>query len=144
MNALLPDQHIAVIVLANADELHGSAISPEAMASRIMDIVAPPAKVHVESSIISRAREWLARIADKEIDRTQLTTTFNAYLTDQLVSQSNFARLGKLLAIVPVGSRAGSDGGTVYEFLVRYPKAQYHYKISITQQGKINGLTLSP
>ena len=41
MNALLPDEHVAVIVLTNSDAFHGPATSPDQTAARILDIVAP-------------------------------------------------------------------------------------------------------
>jgi len=144
MNAILPDDHIAVVVLANADGLKSNAtIAPEYVAAQILDIVAPLPKARVDNAIVSRAREWLVRLADKNVDRTQLTPQFSAYLTDRLVSEAAFKKLGKILAIVPTGSSAGDNGDTVYEFLVRYPKTQYRYKMSITPQGKIDGLVLT-
>ncbi|MDQ2991333.1 MAG: beta-lactamase family protein [Candidatus Eremiobacteraeota bacterium] len=146
MNALLPDDHIAVIVLANTDALHGDdgAIAPEYLAAQILDIVAPPAAVRVENAIVSRAKEWLGRLADKNVDRTQLTPQFSAFLTDELVSHANIKSYGKLLAIVPISSKSGDDGSTVYEFLVRFKNGQYHYHFGVTNQSKIDELLLSP
>lgn len=146
MNALLPDDHIAVIVLANTDALHGAGgvIAPEFVAAQILDIVAPPAAVHVENAIVSRAKEWLGRLADKQVDRTQLTPQFSAYLTDELVSRANFKSYGKLLAIVPISSKSVDKDTTVYEFLVTYKSGQFHYHFGVTNQGKIDELLLSP
>lgn len=145
MNALLPDQHVAVIVLANADGLKSNGtIAPEQVAAQILDVVSPLPRAHVENAIVARAKEWLARLAAKDVDRTQLTPRFSAYLTDALVSTANFGGLGKLQAIVPTGSSVGANGDTVYEFLVRYPKAEYRYKMSIAPEGKIDGLVLMP
>src|SRR5581483_11254862 len=43
MDAMLPDRHIAVIVLTNADALHSSRVaSAQQLAARILDIVSPP------------------------------------------------------------------------------------------------------
>jgi D-alanyl-D-alanine carboxypeptidase len=145
MNALLPDDHIAVVVLSNTDALHSNGvIAPEYVAAQILDIVAPPQSAHVENAIVSRAKEWLGRLADKNVDRTQLTPQFSAYLTDKLVSHANFKAFGKLLAIVPISSRAGGNGDTLYEFLVKFQHGQYHYHFQLTPQGKIDLLELAP
>ncbi|MDE2481642.1 MAG: beta-lactamase family protein [bacterium] len=144
MNALLPDDHIAVIVLANTDAAHPRVVAPEEVAARVIDIVAPPGKTRVDNAIVAKAREWLERIAEKRIDRTQLTPAFSAYLTDELVARADFAALGRPLAIVPISSRAGDGGDTVYEFLVRFPHEQYHYRLRIAADGKIDGLVLTP
>jgi D-alanyl-D-alanine carboxypeptidase len=142
-NALLPDDHIAVIVLANADSLHGSHVtSPSGTAARILDVVAPPATTHLDNAVVTRAKDWLTYLAEKHVDRTQLTPTFSAYLSDDLVSRSDFAALGKLQAIVPISSTTESNGDTLYEFLVRYPHGRYHYKFALTRDGKIDEITL--
>jgi D-alanyl-D-alanine carboxypeptidase len=145
INALLPDNHIAVIVLTNVDSLHGGRVaSPATLAAQVLDVVAPPSTAHLDNAIVARAEEWLQRLADKHIDRTQLTPAFSTYLTDDLVSRSNFAALGKLQTIVPISSTTESNGDTLYEFLVRYPHARsYHYKFALTQDGKIDTLVLA-
>ncbi|MDP9025171.1 MAG: hypothetical protein M3N13_07350, partial [Candidatus Eremiobacteraeota bacterium] len=99
---------------------------------------------HMENAVIERAREWLGRLANHSIDRTQLTARFSSYLTDQLVVKENFAALGKAQTLVPISSTAGSGGDTVYEFLARFAHEQYHYRISIAKDGKIDGLVLEP
>ncbi len=145
MNALLPDDHIAVIVCANTDSFaSGRVVAPEEVAARVVDIVLPPQRAHVDNAIVSKAREWLQRIADKHIDRTQLTPAFSAYLTDSLVARSDFAALGHPTSLVPISSRSGQNGDTVYEFLVTFPHARYHYRITLTRDGKIDGLVLTP
>ncbi len=143
MNALLPDNHIAVIVLANADALHGGrVVSPEAVAAHVLDVVSPPGTAKLDNAVVTRAKEWLARIAEKNVDRTQLTQSFSTYLSDDLVSSSNFAALGKLQSIVPISSTTESNGDTLYEFLVQYPHVRYHYKFGLTKDGKIDELSL--
>ncbi|MGA8535410.1 MAG: serine hydrolase domain-containing protein [Candidatus Tumulicola sp.] len=144
INALLPDEHIAVIVSVNADSLHGGKVaSPAAVAARVLDVIAPPSTAHLDNAIVARAQEWLQRLADKHIDRTQLTPAFSTYLTDDLVSRSNFAALGKLQTIVPISSTTEANGDTLYEFIVRYPRAQYRYKFALAGDGKIDELVLA-
>lgn len=143
MNALLPDDHVAVIVFANVDSLHSrDVVQPEDVAAQILDIVLPPQRSHVDNAVVARATEWLGRIADKNIDRTQLTPAFSAYLTDDLVARANFAALGKPLDIIPIASTTESGGGTLYEFLVRFQRGQYHYRFGLTSDGKINEIVL--
>ncbi len=145
MNAILPDDHIAVIVLANTDSFQSRAVViPETVAAQVLDIVLPPGSTHVENSVLERARDWLDRLATHRIDRTQLTETFSAYLTDALVSKADFASLGKAQSLIPVSSTAGANGDTVYEFLVHFPHDQYHYRFSLSKDGKIDGLVLVP
>ena len=145
MNAMLPDDHIAVIVLTNTDaERSARVVQPEALAAHILDVIAPPAAAHVEPTIVQRAREWIERLAEHRIDRTQLTPGFSAYLTDDLIAKSNFASLGKVQAIVPIASVAAANGATEYEFLVRFAHEQDHYRFVVTKDGKIDGLGLRP
>jgi CubicO group peptidase (beta-lactamase class C family) len=145
MNALLPDDHIAVIVLTNIDaERSQRVLQPEATAGRILDVIAPPSTAYVENAIVRRAHEWLERLADHRIDRTQLTPEFSAFLTDELIAQSNFASLGKVQTMVPIASMATPTGGTEYEFLVRFSHEQDHYRFVVAKDGKIDGLGLRP
>lgn len=145
MNALLPDDHVAVIVLANTDSLHSSTVvEPEEVTSEVLDVVVPPARTSVDNAIVARAKEWLGRIASKDIDRTQLTAQFSAYLTDALVAKANFASLGKPLDIIPIASTTQNGGGTLYEFLVHFQHAQYHYRFGLTPDGKIDEILLTP
>ena len=145
MNAVLPDDHIAVIVLANVDmHASGNMVQPEALASRILDILAPPSVAHLDNAIVTRAREWLERLASDRIDRTQLTASFSNYLTDDLVARSNFAQYGKILALIPVSSVDRGNGDTMYEFLVRYPKDTFHFRFTVAKDGKVDGLQLVP
>ena len=145
MNALLPDDHVAVIVLANTDLLHSrDVVTPEQVAAEILDIVVPPQRAQIDNAVVDRATEWLGRIANKNIDRTQLTPAFSAYLTDDLLVRANFAAFGKPLDIIPIASTTQSDGDTLYEFLVRFQHGQYHYRFGLTPDGKIYEIYLLP
>ena len=144
MNALLPDDHLAVIVLANVDSFRSaSVVQPEEVAAEILDIVLPPERANVDNAIVARAKEWLGRIASRNIDRTQLTPAFSAYLTDDLVAHAGFAALGKPLDFIPIGSSTGA-GETVYEFLVRFQSGRFRYKFGLTPDGKIGEIWLAP
>jgi D-alanyl-D-alanine carboxypeptidase len=142
MNALFPVQHVGVIVFSNADSLHLPTTIPEGIGGRILDLLVPPATTHLSNATIERAREWLTLLASGHVRRDELTPSFSAYLTDDLVARQNLAGLGPLQSIVPVSSTVESDGDTLYEFLVRYRYAQYHYDFEVTAQGKIDGLRL--
>jgi D-alanyl-D-alanine carboxypeptidase len=144
MNALLPEQQVGVIVFSNADSLHGGSITvPEELGARILDMIVPPATAHLDNAIVTRAKEWLQRLATRRLDRSEFTPSFSAYLSDDLVARENFAALGTLQAIVPISSSAESNGDTLYEFIVRYPRARYHYEFEITRNGKIDGILLT-
>jgi D-alanyl-D-alanine carboxypeptidase len=144
MNAMLPEEHVSVIVLSNADSLHGPATIPEEIGNRVLDVLAPPPKTaQLDNPVITRAKDWLARLASKNIDRSDLTPTFSAYLTDDLIARSNFAALGTLQTIVPISSSTEANGDTLYVFLVRYQSAQYHYNFELAPNGKVDGIALT-
>ncbi|HEY1655285.1 MAG TPA: serine hydrolase domain-containing protein, partial [Candidatus Tumulicola sp.] len=51
-NAVLPDDHIAVIVLANTDALHGGrVVSPMQVAARVLDVVSPPGTAQLDNAV---------------------------------------------------------------------------------------------
>lgn len=144
MNALLPDQHIAVIVLANVDNLHGdSAVQPERVASQILDMIAPIPQANVENTIVERAKEWIGRLQRTSPDRTQLTPQFNAYLSDALIAQTNLKSLGDLQSLTPTASFS-QNGDNVYVFIAQFPKEKMRFQMSLTSQGKIDGLLFTP
>jgi D-alanyl-D-alanine carboxypeptidase len=144
MNALLPEQQVGVIVFSNVDSLHGGSVTiPEELGARILDIVVPPTSTRLDNAIVTQAKEWLERLASRHLDRSELTPAFSTYLTDDLIARENFAAMGPLQSIVPIASSAESNGDTRYEFLVRYPRAQYHYLFEVTHDGKVDGITLS-
>jgi D-alanyl-D-alanine carboxypeptidase len=141
MNALLPEQHVAVIVFSNADSLHGGATIPEEIGARVLDVLVPP-KASLDNAVISKAKEWLERLASHNIDRAELTPAFSAYLTDDLVAREDFASLGALEGIVPLSSASEKNGDTLYEFLVQYPHAKYRYEFEVAPDGKVDGISL--
>jgi D-alanyl-D-alanine carboxypeptidase len=142
-NALLLDRHDAVIVLTNTDSLNGGrVVAPIDVASHVLDAFDPAQTANLDNAVIARVREWLQRLADKNIDRTELTPAFSRYLSDQVVSRADVAALGKLESIVPVSSSQQTNGDTLYVFLVRFAKAQYHCRFAVTADGKIDGLYL--
>ena len=144
MNAVLPDEHVAVIVLTNADSLHGQdVISPERVANRILDVVAPLPPAHFANLITQRAGEWLGRLQRDDIDRTQLTPDFSQYLSDQVVIRANLKDLGPVLSMVPIESYQRS-GITVYVFDVKFRSGALRYSFSLAPDGKIAGLLLQP
>ena len=144
MNALLPAQHVAVIVLANADSLGSRAtVQPELIANRILDVVAPLPPVHVANPIVMRATEWLGRLARDEIDRTQLTPAFSEYLTDDVVEHANLASMGSLRSIYPTESYQQS-GNTVYLFEAKFQRGSLRYQLTLAPDGKIAGILLLP
>lgn len=144
MNAMLPDEHLAVIVLANADSLHdGTTVQPERLANRILDIIAPLPPAHFGNVITTRAAEWLGRLARLDIDRTQLTPAFSQYLTDPVVHRADFASFGPVRSLVPVESYQRS-GDTVYVFDVKFRHGAYRFDFALTPDGKIDGLFLQP
>lgn len=144
MNELLPDQHVAVIVLTNADSLHGQdVVSPERLANRILDVVAPLPPAHFANTIMQRATEWLGRLSRDDIDRTQLTPQFSQYLSDQVVIRADLKGMGPVVSMVPIESFQRS-GDTAYVFEVKFRSGTYRYQFVLAPDGKIDGLLLTP
>jgi D-alanyl-D-alanine carboxypeptidase len=141
-NAQLPSDHIGVIVFSNADSVHGGVTIPEQIGARVLDVLAPPTHARLDNAVVTRAKDWLNRLASKHLDRSELTPTFSAYLTDDLVARENFAALGRLQVMVPISSSTESNGDTLYEFYVRFPHAHYRYNFEVAPDGKIDGLML--
>jgi D-alanyl-D-alanine carboxypeptidase len=142
-NTVLPSEHAAVVVLSNTDGLHGKDVaSPQELTQRVLDTIDPPVAAKLDNAIVTRAKQWLRMLADKKIDRTQLTPEFSAYLTDSLVSSENFASLGPVTAFVPLSSTTAPNGNVDYEFLVRYTHGEYRYVFTVAPDGKIDGLQL--
>ncbi len=144
MNAVLPDDHVAVIVLANVDSLHGPAAVPESIAGRILDVVEPPSARRVDNSIVTRARQWVGFLATDRLDRTQLTPQFSRYLSDSMVRQMQIAPLGPLVSLVPISSATERHGDTDYEFLALFAHGERHFQFVLTPDGKIDFLSLMP
>lgn len=145
MNALLPEEHVAVIVLSNAGSPNAtSTVSPERLAYRILDLVAPLPPAHFDNVIVRRASEWLDRLARLDIDRTQLTPAFSQYLSDRVVIQADLRSEGPLESIVPVENFQRS-GDTVYVFDIRFRRGgSMRYQFALTPDGKIDQLVLEP
>ncbi|HKU67345.1 MAG TPA: serine hydrolase domain-containing protein [Candidatus Baltobacteraceae bacterium] len=144
MNAMLPDEHLAVIVLTNADSLNGATtVQPERLANRILDVISPLPPAHFGNLITTRATEWLGRLARIDVDRTQLTTAFSQYLSDQVVHRADVASLGPVLSLVPFESYQRS-GDTVYVFDVKFRRGAYRFNFALAPDGKIDGLFLQP
>jgi hypothetical protein len=92
-------------VFANVDAFRSrSVVQPEEVAAQILDIVLPPARAHVDNAIVSRATEWLGRVANKNIDRTQLTPALSTILSDDVIAHAGYAALGKPLDVIPIAS----------------------------------------
>lgn len=144
MNALLPDRHVAVIVLSNANSsFEATTVSPERIASRVLGLVAPLPPANVANQIVQRASEWLGRMARVDIDRTQLTPAFSKRLTDRVILQTDLRSAGALESIVPV-ENFERDGDTVYVFDVRFKNGAMRYQFALTPDGKIDDLLLQP
>jgi CubicO group peptidase (beta-lactamase class C family) len=144
MNALLPDRHVAVIVLANADSLHGQdTVSPERLANRVLDVVAPLPPAHFAGVVTQRATEWLGRLQRLDVDRTQLTPDFSQFLSDRVVIRADLKGLGPVVSIVPIESFQRS-GDTVYVFAVKFRHGAFRYQFALAPDGKIDGLLLQP
>jgi hypothetical protein len=117
---------------------------PEAVAAQILDLLVPPTNARLDNAVIARAKEWIARLGSRRIDRSELTPAFSAYLTDDVLAQENVQAFGTLTSIVPLSSQTEENGDTRYEFLVRFSHGgRYHYTFETAADGKVDGLELT-
>jgi D-alanyl-D-alanine carboxypeptidase len=145
MNALLPDRHIAVIVLANAgmSAENESTVEPERVANRILDAIAPLPQAHVANDVVARATEWIGRLQGNRIDRTQLTADFSQYLSDAVVERANLKGYGPLISLTPIESDQRSND-VVYVFDAKFRSGSARFLFGLTPDGKIDELFLEP
>ena len=146
LNAVLPDDRIAVIVLTNADSRGGADLGADA------DRGADSRRRRAAGNRASRQRdrrasEGLARAHRRQADRSHRTHAGVQRVPYRRPRRGNlrFCRIrGKYRAIVPISSTTESNGDTLYEFVVQYPHDQFHYKFAVTQDGKVDELLLGP
>jgi hypothetical protein len=107
-------------------------------------MAAPSASATIDPQMLSRAKDWFARLQAGNIDRSQLATTANGALTDSAISNARnmLASLGAPLSFVQ--QQAGSQGGVNYAvYLLTFKDgSKLDFFFAVDQQGKIEGLQL--
>jgi len=102
-----------------------------------------PEPIAVDAARLALAQEWLARIADGRIDRTQLDPQLSALITDQVVSGgvAYAGPYGRPQDLVPIEIRTNYEGlATLYQ--ARYPAAVLTWIVRTNSAGRINGMCL--
>jgi D-alanyl-D-alanine carboxypeptidase len=146
-NEYFPKLHEFVIALVNTSSVEASGIGAaafEAMHPAIAAAVQRPAAGE-DPNVTALAREWLHRAQTGEIDRAQLTATFAASLTPQIVAQTEAALgpLGTPLQFVYRGKKV-DRGVTVYRYRIGFTSAKLVLVIGIDQKGKIAEIGFMP
>ena len=108
---------------------------------------ASPAAVAAQPDQITRARTWLSLIQAGKIDRSQLTDTMNAVLTDQMVASlaSQTGPFGPATAFTQT-KVVRRDGSTSYVYDVTFANDTKVVMIFSVEDasGKVSGLRLMP
>jgi hypothetical protein len=95
------------------------------------------AAVHNDAGV-AFVKTWIERLAGGNLDRSQLTPYFNAYLTDSVVAaaQRSLTALGKPESIVPLAQ--GLRGGMHFEeYAVTFSSRTSTVLVYRTKDGKI-------
>lgn len=102
---------------------------------------APPDDAH----IAARAREWLERAQNGNIDRSQFSAEMNTAMGDPTVAtaKATLAPLGTPLAFT-LRAHYEIDGNSVYVYRATFKDASWNEQIAFGSDGKITGLYFRP
>jgi len=102
-----------------------------------------PEPISVDAARIAKAQEWLERIADGRIDRTQLDPQLSALLTDNFLrgGTDDVRAYGRPGQLIPFDIRTNAEGVATF-YRVRYPAATLTWIFRTSSGGKINGWSL--
>ena len=146
INALFPDDGLAIVVLSNGYNFSGQ---PERLVRSIFSAYYPDALPKPQTfvpaagedyAVTVRAKEWVHRLQTADIDRTQLTPEMSQALTATLVQQvaGEVGTLGAPLTFQFAGKQAGA-GFTAYAYRVEFRAGVRRFIIAIDGAGKIGG-----
>jgi D-alanyl-D-alanine carboxypeptidase len=137
-NLLLPDDHIAVVVLTNQDAAEASGIIARDIAGKLVQAVADPK----EDALVKKILEELAQ---GKIDRSLFTSNCNAYFNDQALKDYS-AGLSPLGALASVKQNASSlRGGMTYrDYTASYANKALTLSIFEMPDGKIEQFIIRP
>ncbi len=143
-NLVFPKDHMAVVVLQNADTI----ATPESTAQRVFEAFQPGALASAsgeDPAVTARVRDWLNRLETGNIDRSQLDATMNAKLTPQLVTavKQQISILGTPQRLVYLG-KTNANGVTVYDYRAVFSAVSFTLRFGVDRAGKIAGLRLAP
>lgn len=141
-NVTYPDEHVAIIVLANA------LVPTQAIAARVFEVLYPPsikAAAGEDSKITARAKDLIRRFQTGNIDRSALDKRMNDALTPAIVDsvKAQLSALGDP-ARVTFSSKTAVGTSTVYVYRVDFASASLNLQLSIDAAGKINGAFFKP
>jgi CubicO group peptidase (beta-lactamase class C family) len=155
LNAIFPDDKLAVIVLSNGYSFDGV---PEQMTARVLAAYDPKAAVGAviapspapspapgeQPAITARVKDWWNRLETGTVDLAQVEPTFARSLTPAMLAQvkSGIAEAGGTpTEWVYTGSQA-FPGGTLYHYWIRLNGNPRTFTVGITAGGKIAGSQL--
>jgi CubicO group peptidase (beta-lactamase class C family) len=129
-NRVFPDDHAAIIVLANLDGTSATALASQ----EIADLLFAPAA----GGPLDEAKRVFAGLQEGRIDRALLTANANAYFTGQALSDlsASLARLGAPKDF-QLDSESHRGGMTFRGYKVRFAKATLHITTFATPDGKL-------
>jgi hypothetical protein len=146
-NALFPADDESIIVLGNLAES-----TPSRAASLIFRAVHPDidAKFNTavageDGAVTARVKSWLHQIQTGVIDRTQLSQSLAAYMSQPAVefARDEFAPLGPMTGLVYRGARIRGTT-TDYSYNVSFGSAQEYVVLGIDARKKIASFLFKP
>jgi len=151
LNAIFPDDKLAVIVLSNGYNFDGV---PEQMAARVLAAYDPKAAVTAapapspapgeQPAVTARVKDWWNRLETGTVDLAQVEPTFARALTPVMLAQvkAGIAEAGGTPSEwVYLGSQA-FPGGTIYRYWILLNGNPRTFTVGITPDGKIAGSQL--
>jgi hypothetical protein len=111
--------------------------------SSVLPAPMEPEPIPVDAARIAKAQEWLERIADGRIDRTQLDPQLSALLTDDFVrgGTDDVRAYGRPAQLIPFDIRTNAEGVATF-YRVRYPAETLTWILRTSSGGQINGWSL--
>jgi hypothetical protein len=102
-----------------------------------------PKPITVDAQRLALANDWLARVAEGRIDRTQLDPQFSGIITDDVISGGVkfVGSYGRPEQLVPIEVRTNSEGVAIF-YRARYSDTVLTWIVRTDSVGRINGMCL--
>ncbi|MGA9721467.1 MAG: hypothetical protein WBQ86_03340, partial [Candidatus Binatus sp.] len=138
MNAIFPDDRLAIVILSNGKDFEGQ---PAQIVRQAFESFFPSAE---DPSVSALVRKIFSQVRQGKIERPLFTKDMNEVFRSQMPDVMNrFGALGDLGAMVFQGS-SPENGGTRYNYLGTFAAGEHHIEISIGPRGKVAGYKIGP
>ncbi len=138
MNAIFPDDRLAIVVLSNGKDFEGQ---PAQIVRQAFEAFFPPAE---DPSVSALVRKIFSQVRQGKVEKLLFTKDMNEVFRSQMPTVMNrYGALGDLGALVLQGS-SPENGGTKYTYLGTFAAGERHIEIFIGPRGKVAGYKIGP